>query len=406
VSETTGLRRIISLPLLVYYGLGNILGAGIYALVGKVAGAAGMFAPVSFLIASLMAVFSAFSYAELSSRYPYSAGESVYVFEGFGRRGLSLFVGILLVTAGILSSAAIIQSFAAYLSEFVQLPRYLVLTVSILLLAMVAAWGILESVRVAALMTLLELVGLVLIVWVGGDRLVSIPARTGELLPPLDAGIWYGILFGALLAFYAYLGFEDMVNIAEEVRKPRRNMPLAIIIVLIVSAVLYMLVALTAVLNVAPDQLRQSDAPLALIYRQATGREATVISLIGLFAVTNGALIQMIMASRVLYGLSSRGWLPPSFSVIHKHTKTPLLATLVIAGGVLLSSFLRTLEQLAEMTSMLILAVFVLVNLSLIVIKKRQPLPEGARSWPLWVPVAGLLTSSAMLAFGAVRYLL
>ena len=168
------LKRSLGLPLLIFYGLGNILGAGIYALIGKVAGAAGMYTPVSFLIASLLAAFTAFSYAELSSRYPSSAGESVYVYEGFGLRRLALLVGLLIVLAGVLSSAAIIQSFIAYLQEFTQVPRMLTLSIVVAVLTLVAIWGIVESVRMAAFLTVLEIIGLLIILWVAGGSLADL----------------------------------------------------------------------------------------------------------------------------------------------------------------------------------------------------------------------------------------
>lgn len=400
---TTSLKRSLNLPLLVFYGLGNILGAGIYALVGKVAGHAGMYAPVSFLLASLLATFTAFSYAELSSRYPTSAGESVYVYEGFGLRQLALLVGLLIALAGVLSSAAIIQSFIAYLQSFVTAPKTLTLVIVILVLAALAIWGIVESVRMAALLTVVEIVGLVLVLWAAGDSLGEIPARAAEFVPSMQAVVWYGILVGGLLAFYAYLGFEDMVNVAEEVQDAERNMPRAIIIVLLVSSTLYILIALVSVLTVAPEQLKASDAPLALVYSAATGKEPRIISLIAMFAVINGALIQMIMSSRILYGLSRREWLPAWLGDVNERTRTPVKATLLVAFGMLSFGLLHSLEVLAEWTSFVILLVFMMVNLALVRLKLRKVEHPAAVRVSIWVPLTGALLSLAFVIFEIVR---
>lgn len=402
--EKSELKRAISLPLLTYYGLGNILGAGIYVLVGKVASTAGILAPISFLIASLLAAFTAFSYAELSSRYPTSAGESVYIHEGYGKRYLSLGVGLLIVLAGMLSSAAIVQGFVGYLQVFVKVPGELVIVGLVFLLALVAAWGINESVRAAALLTLLEVVGLLMILWTGQDALAQLPDRWHEFIPSGNWMVWHGVLLGALLAFYAYIGFEDMVNVAEEVKSPERNMPLAIIIALIVSGLLYVLISLVAVLSLPVEKLAVSDAPLALIYEQNTQQRPVVITLIGMFAVINGALIQIIMVSRILYGLSRKGWLHNSLGIVHPATHTPLRATLVSAAGVLLFALSADIAELAENTSFVILIVFVLVNGALIRIKRKDPMPLGIKTFPMWVPVTGLVFSLCFVVFRTYNF--
>lgn len=385
----TGLRRSLTLPLLTFYGLGNILGAGIYVLIGKVAGYAGMLTPLSFLLASLVAAFTAISYAELSARFPLSAGEAVYVHRATGFRWLGMGVGLSIALAGVVSAAAIANGFVGYLQVFVAVSDWLAIVLLIIILAGLAAWGITESVAFAGLLTLVELVGLALIITVGGPALVEVPARLPELLPPSDLSLWPGILFGAFLAFYAYLGFEDMVNVAEEVTEPQRNMPRGIFIALVVSTVLYILVALVAVMNVSPGQLQQSSAPLALVYTAATGGGPEIISLISIFAVVNGALIQLIMSTRILYGMSSQGWLPAFLARLHPRTQTPLLSTMLVATMLMILALWLPLEALARITSALLLGVFVLTNLSLCLIKLRDPRPEGVRVWPIWLPATG-----------------
>jgi amino acid transporter len=220
----------------------------------------------------------------------------------------------------------------------------------------------------------------------------------------MELNVWYGIFFGGLLAFYAYIGFEDMVNVAEEVKNPHQNMPTAILIALSVSALIYILVAVVAVMSVDPRILAISDAPLAYIYEQNTGNKPVVITLIGMFAIINGALIQIIMASRILYGLSRQGWLHARLGDVHPITRTPLLATLLTCAIVLLFALTSTVEKLAENTSFVILIVFALVNLSLLRIKHRESragevVAKGIRVVPYWVPVAGLISSTGFVMF-------
>ena len=397
MTQQAELKRSLTLPLLALYGLGNILGAGIYVLVGKVVAVAGIYAPISFLLASLLAGFTAFSYAELSSRYPYSAGESVYLHEAFAVRWLSLGVGLLIILAGVLSSAAIVQGFVGYFNVFIPMPRTLTIIIVISLICALAIWGIVESVRAAVLLTLFEIFGLVLILWSGRLELVNVPSRLPEFLPQADLLTWYGIFFGGLLAFYAYIGFEDMVNVAEEVKDPHKTLPIAIIIALFISAILYFLVALVAVSGLPADQLAQSDAPLAMIYQHYTGEEPWLISAIGVFAVINGALIQIIMVSRLLYGLGRRGWLPQYFATINARTRTPVLSTVLSALAVLVLSLSLDIAQLAENTSFVILLVFVLINAALLNIKRLYPAPVGVMVYPVFIPVAGLLSASAFI---------
>jgi APA family basic amino acid/polyamine antiporter len=399
MTEPTPLKRSLSLPLLAFYGLGTILGAGIYVLIGRVAAYAGMYSPVAFLVAALLAGFSAFSYAELSARFPKSAGEALYVEEGLGIRGLSVLVGWLIVVTGVVSSATIANGFVGYLHVFMEIPDGLTITLLVLALGLLAAWGISESVMAASAVTLIEIGGLVYILVVAGGSLGQLPARLPEFLPPLDAGIWQGILLGAFLAFYAFIGFEDMVNVAEEVTNPVRNLPRAILLALGISCTLYLLVALVAVLALPPQELATSRAPLALIYTHSTGKAPVIISLISLFAVVNGALIQIIMASRVVYGMSRAGWLHAALGYVHPLTRTPLVATGLVTLFVLGMALWLPLETLAKATSFIILIVFALVNLSLVRLKRRTTPVPGTICFPIWVPIAGFLSSSGFLLF-------
>lgn len=400
--QQPALRRTLSLPLTMFYGLGNILGAGIYVLIGQVVAHAGGLAPLSFLLASLLACMTAFSYAELSARFPLSAGEAVYVQEGLGLPALSALVGLLIVLAGVVSAATILRGFTGYLQVFLPVQVAPSIVLLVLLLGGLAAWGIAESVRVAALITVVEIAGLLLVLYVAAPAVLAADPVWPDFTPLTVSGAWHGIFLGGFLAFYAFIGFEDMVNVAEEVRRPERNLPRAILLALLVATLLYFLVALAAVIAVPADRLAASDAPLAWLYQYLTGREPVVITLISMFAVINGALIQIIMSSRVCYGMARRHWLPAVFGRVNAATRTPLLATLIVSLLVLLMALWLPIGTLAKSTSYFLLLVFSLVNLSLWRLKRRSAAPQGIIDIPLWIPAAGCVSSTLFVAVQAV----
>jgi len=391
------LRRALGLPLLTLYGLGTVLGAGIYVLIGEVAGRTGGFAPFSFLLAAVLSALTAFSFAELGGRFPKSAGEAVYVLEGFGRRELSLVVGLLVALSGIVSSDAISQDFAGYLHTFIEIPDVLAQSLLIAALTGLAIWGIAESVTVAALLTLIEAGALIVVIALG---LPGAIVSDAPVAMPLNGSIGaVAILSGAVLAFYAFIGFEDMANVAEEVINAPRTIGRAIAAVVVLSTLIYVGVAFVAVRTVPPAELAQSNAPLALIFDRLTHVPPQAMSLVAMLAVVNGALIQIIMAARVLYGLAREHELPKFLGEVHPVTKTPLKGTVVVGGMVLIAAFLLPLVTLAEITSAMVLVVFTLVNLSLIAVKRRGRPPEGAWEVPMIVPVLGAVSAGTFAAF-------
>ncbi|GIK25477.1 MAG: amino acid permease [Rhodocyclales bacterium] len=406
MAEPVALRRTLTLPLLTLYGLGTILGAGIYVLVGEVAGIAGMHAPLAFAVAAVVAAFTAFSYAELAARHPFSAAEAVYVQEGFGLAWLSIGVGALVLFAALASAAALANGFAGYLRLFLDVPPWASILVVLLALGVLAAWGIHESARAATVATLIEIGGLLLVVAVSGEGLLALPQRLPELAPPLQAGAWPGIFLAAFVAFFAFIGFEDMANVAEEVKEPERTMPRAILLALAIATVLYLLVSLAAVLTLSRAELAGHAAPLALMYAKATGREPALIGVIALFAVTNGALVLLIRAARVLHGMSVRGWLPAALGRVHPSRRTPLAATAAVTLATLALALALPLVSLARATSAAILVVFVLINLALLRIRRRAPAPPGVRTYPAAVPLAGCVLSLLLLAYqlAGLRY--
>jgi len=397
MTNQVALKRTLSLPMMVLYGLGTTIGAGIYALVGEIASVAGYFAPISFLIASLMAGFTALSFAELCGRFPRAAGAALYVKQGFDSERLSTVVGLLVITAGLVSAAALVNGFVGYLHQFIGIERVIAIILVTVLLGGIAAWGIAESVTIASLITVIEIGGLLLVIAVSGEGLATFSARWTELIPSTDITSWGGVYLGAVLSFYAFIGFEDMVDVAEEVKEVKRNLPLAILLTLGITTLIYMLLVITAVLSLTPAELASSEAPIAQIYEHYTGEKAIVISIIGMFAIINGALIQMIMASRVLYGLSSRGQLPDLLGVVHHRTRTPIIATIVATVIVLTLALIGRLASLAEATSVIMLTIFSMVNLALWRIKRRDPHPVGIRIFPSWIPITGFLVSFAFV---------
>lgn len=391
------LDRRIGPFLLTFYGVGVMVGAGIYVLVGTIAGVAGAATPVAFAIAGLTAVFSAWSFAELSARIPRSAGEAAYVEAAFGSPALSTIVGFAVVAVGVVSAAAILKGGVGYLMGFVTMPRAVLEVVVLIVLTILAMRGVAESLTVAATLTSMEILGL-LAVSAAGLSAETVTPLAHMVDPSLLAGAGASaILSATLLAFFAYVGFEDMVNMAEETVNPARTMPLAILAAVAITTALYMLVSVAALHAVPQAMLGESERPLALVFRTATGMNDAPILAIAVVATLNGVLIQLIMVSRVLYGMAEkRDWLR-WFRVLHSVRKTPQRGTILAAIAVLLLASIAPIEALAEITSRILLAIFVIVNAALIVLKRRTPTPEGAPSAPLLVPILGLLTALLLL---------
>mgnify|MGYP002623683258 FL=1 len=395
MAQDPSLKRVLSMPMLVLYGLGTTIGAGIYALIGEVAGSAGVYAPVSFLVAGTLAAVSGLSFAELGARMPSSAGEARFVREGLNSAVLALIVGLLVIASGVVSSAAVTNGFAGYFMELTDAPRLASVAGVVILLGALAAWGIGESVAVAAVLTLIEAGGLLLVIWAGSNAVVEPLPSFGELVPPFELAAWSGIFVGSFLAFFAFVGFEDMVNVAEEVKDVTRVMPRAIIVTLVVTLVLYVALALVAVRSVPVEELAASQAPLALVYSRATGWSADPISMIAVLATVNGALIQIVMASRVLYGLSAQGQLPAAFGRVNARTRTPIVATVTVTAVVLVLALAFRTAPLAQATAFIVLCIFSLVNLALWRLKRHTPAPDGVPDLPIWVPILGFHVSLA-----------
>ncbi|MEL0437400.1 APC family permease [Phycobacter sp. K97] len=387
------LKRRIGLGLLTAYGVGVMVGAGIYVLVGAVVADAGIWAPLAFILAGLIAAPTALSYAEFSTRLPEAAGEAAFVGQGFSSQAMALLVGLAVVVAGTVSAGAVLRGGAGYLTAATGVDGSLAIIAMGLALVAVAVIGVLESLSLAALFTAIEIVGLALVIWAGGTAEPSADWAAPMGLP--DISVWAGVGLGAVLAFFAFIGFEDIVNMAEEVSEPTRIMPRAILLSLAITSIVYALVCWAAVRTVPVADLSQSSSPLALVWQVARGSNADFLSYIAVFAALNGVLAQIVMASRVLFGLGKRTPALGLFRHAHPRFGTPVLATLVLGAAVILTGLFFSVGRLAEVTSSVLLSVFVLVNLALILQKRRAP--GAAFQVPMAVPVVGFILSAIAL---------
>jgi basic amino acid/polyamine antiporter, APA family len=397
------LRRRLGLPLLVLYGTGITIGAGIYVLIGAVAGHAGPYAPWSFLLAATVMALTVASYAELSTRFPVSAGEAAYVRAAFESRPFSRLVGLMTIGIGVVSSAAVALGSAGYVQQFVDLPRSVIVVIVVAVLGAIAAWGILESVLLASMFTLIEVGGLVVIIAAGIHADLPIAAALMNW-PPFEAATLSGIAFGGLLAFFAFIGFEDLANVVEEAKMPLQDIPRAMILTLLISTSLYVVVAAVAISAVSAERLSLSPAPLGLVFREMAGITPSTISAIAIVATLNTILAQLTLAARVIFGMARDGDLPRNLARVHSKTGTPLIATILIVVSIIPLALMFDIASLAEGASMATLLLFALVNLALLRLRYR-----GVRSVvphvrvPIFFPVAGLVTCIAMIVGALFR---
>lgn len=390
--------------MLTLYGLGTIIGAGIYVLVGEIAGHAGMFAPLAFLVAAVVAAVTGVTYGELAARLPFSGGEAIYVNAAFQRQWLSAITGWAVVLTGVVSAAALVNGFTGYLQVFVQWPELWVAVALTAVLGGIAAWGIQQSAWSAATITVLSVLGLLWVLVVAFSSLDIASADLRDIVPPLDAAAWSGILIGGFLAFYAFIGFEDMVNVAEEVQQPEHTIPRAILIALVLSTLLYTLVAFAAVFTLPIDELQSSRAPLADMMAAHGGGAEKGIALLSLLSVVNGALVQIIMATRVLYGMARHDMAPSRFGHVNSKTRTPLLATGVTVLVVIALALWLPVGTLAQITSLIVLLVFATMHLALMRLKFKNPRPDGIKIISMAWPAIGLLLTLGLILFRGLSF--
>ncbi len=392
------LARRIGLFSLVVYGVGDMVGAGIYGTIGVAAGIMGNAVWISFLISMVAALLTGLSYASLGSRYPRAGGAAYITHRAWKLPFLSYIVGLAIAASGLTSMAAGANVFARTLNgSFPSLAIPVIIGAYLILITIINLIGIKESLIANLICTVIEVLGLLFIIVIGmrywGDvDYLAVPEGQSLSVPMLFSG--------AVLTFYAFIGFEDMLNVSEEVKKPERTMPWGIIIALGIASLLYVCVSITAVSVVPAEQLGESErgSPLSQITTVAAPWvPAWVYNAITLFAVANTGLLNYVMGSRLLYGMARQGLVPQFLGRVHPRFHTPHLAIAAMGLLVLTLAFAGDISQLASATSLLLLGCFCLVNASLIVLRKRPDEPRGHMELPRIVPLLGLIVCLALI---------
>lgn len=407
----TELKRTIGPVQMMLYGVGSMMGAGIYGLVGKAAGLMGSAIWMAFLLAMCAALLTGLSYASIASRYP-KAGGAAYVTErAFRKPWLAYLIGLMVVASGISSTATQSKVVAVNINSLLGLdsgisfagaPLEIVLIAIgfLLLIAGIVYRGITESLWANAVCTVIEAGGLILVVAVGmrfwgQTSLFEVPPGPVETESALTAGL---LLQGAILTFFSFLGFEDMLNVSEEVKNPERNMPIAMIGAMLMVSVIYIAVSITAVSVVPWQDLASAPGPLrAVIERAAPWFPAIGFTFITIAAVANTALVNYVMGSRLLYGMARQKLLPAALGKIHQSRRTPHIAVAVLFVVVATLQLAGNITQLASATVLLLLIVFTTVNGALVILKRREGNMAGRFNAPVIVPVLGGTICLAMI---------
>ncbi|MCD6367720.1 MAG: amino acid permease [Candidatus Aenigmarchaeota archaeon] len=404
------LKRALGLLETSFYGIGLILGAGIYALIGKAAGISGNAVWISFIFAAFIATLTALSYCELSAMFPKAGAEYVYVQKTFGRRWLSFLVGWLFLFTIVFGAAAVALGFGGYLSALlspiVKIPAIIGASILVIVMTAVNLYGIEQSSKLNIIFTALEAFGLIFIIALGIGHFGNVNYL--ELPPGEGIG---SIFVAAALIFFAYVGFEDIANIAEEVKKPEKTLPRAIVISVVVTTILYILVAISAISILDWKTLGQSGAPLADVAETALPGSSSLLGTIALFSTGNTVLILLITISRMLYGMAREGALPRFFSKVGKR-KTPWIsgiASMIIILGLIMTGNIRSVAEVSNFT---ILAVFISVNASLIYLRYSKPylprpfkVPLNIGRFPI-IPSLGIAFSLFLMANFSAKIIL
>jgi APA family basic amino acid/polyamine antiporter len=393
------LRRAISPRLLLFFVIGDILGTGIYALTGEVAGEVGGALWAPFLAAFIVALFTATSYLELVGKYPKAAGAALYTNRAFQRPFVTFLVAFAVMASGVTSAGAAARAFGGdYLSEFVTLPTAAVAIGFLVVVALVNFRGVGESVKANFVLTLVELSGLIFIIGIGVWAVLQGNGEPGRLLEfDTEKGTWLALTSATSLAFFALVGFEDSVNMAEEVHDPPRVFPRALLLGLAITGCIYVAVAITSSLLVPPDVLQGSDGPLLEVVKAgAPAVPLALFSFVALFAVANSALINMLMASRLVYGMAQERIVPDVLGRVHQRRRTPWVAILFTTVLAVLLAGSADLEDLGGTTALLLLCVFTVVNAAVLVLRRDRVEHRHFRA-PTVLPVLGII-SCAYLA--------
>jgi amino acid transporter len=406
VADDSGLKRTIGPVQMTLYALGSMLGAGIYGLIGQAAGQVGTALWLSFLVALVAALLTALSYASLGSRHPRAGGAAYVTHRAYRSPMLGFVVGLAVVASGLTSVATQSRVFAGIMVDLTgseTLPVWLLAFGFLAILTGLVFRGIRESMWVNVVCTVVEAGGLLIVIAVGLSYWGSVDYFQGpvsgsgasDAMPIL-------IIQGAVLTFFAFIGFEDAINVAEETKRPEITLPIGLLAATLIAALIYVGVAITAVSVVPPDELAAASAPLTeVVARAAPAIPPLLFTAITLFAVANTALVNYVTASRLLFGMSRQGLVHKALSRVHVRTRTPHIAVLTLFAVLTPLVLLGSIGDLAAATVLLLLTVFAVVNGALIILKRRPGEKRGRFEVPIFVPALGALVCVALIAVRA-----
>lgn len=394
----SSLSRHIGLFHLTMYGVGLILGAGIYVLIGEAAGLAGNALWISFILGAIVASFAGLSYSELTSLFPRAAAEYVFVKEGFRSNFIGFLVGWLTILTSIIVAATVALGFGGYVEELTNIPIIISALIILGVLSLVNFIGIKESAWANTIFAIVTIIGLAIIIVVGFSF-------------PLESEINYfenpfgvnGIILAFILVFFAFIGFEDIANVAEEVKRPQRTMPRGIMLSVLITTIIYILVSLASIRIVGWEQLAESSAPLAFVAEQRLGQQGHfILSIIALFATASTILITLVAGARIFYGMARDGSLPSKLGLIHKKTKTPWIAVILILVAAIGFSFIGDIVIIANIVVFAVVVTFAMINLAVILLRYVKPDQER----PYKVPVnIGKFPVLPLFGLGATIYM-
>lgn len=398
------LKRSLSLWQLTFMSVGIILGAGIYVIIGEAVGLSGNCIWVSFLIAAGVATLTAFSYAELSSRFPKAGAEYVYIENSFGSRAAWL-VAWLLLAGSVIGGATVALGFARYFSAMFHTPVLWVAVILLVVIEVILIIGVQQTAKVTIVFTVIEILGLLIIIFVGLPTLGSVDYLETA------AGV-QGIVEAGVLIFFGYLGFEGITRLAEETKNPEKNIPKAILFSMIITTLIYIFVGISAVSVIPWQQLSVAQAPLALIAERVFGAQSFfILTLIALFSTFNTALMMLLTGSRLIYGIAQQEAIPKMFMAVGRRFRTPWVAIVTIVVVAMLFLFIGDLKTIANLTNFTIFSVFIMINASVIYFRYKKPIVIGFMvpfhiGWFPVIPFLGIVTSLWMIVSLPVDVLL
>ena len=374
------------------YGVGLILGAGIYVLIGEAAGLAGNALWLSFILGAIVALFAGLSYSELAALFPKAAAEYIFVKEGFRNGFIGFVVGWLTIITSIIVAATVALGFAGYMEELTGVPVLVSALVIIGILSAINFLGIRESALLNTIFAFVTIAGLALVIGIGFSAPVEVEIDYFE--NPMG---FNGIILAFVLVFFAFIGFEDMANVSEEVKKPQKTIPKGIMISVLITAVIYILVSLASIRVVGWEQLSNSSAPLAFVAQQRLGEQGGfVLSVIALFATASTILITLVAGARIFYGMAKDGSLPSKLGLIHSKTKTPWIAVILIFATSCGFVFVGDIVIVANIVVFAVVVTFAMINASVILLRYTRPdlqrpfkVPGNIGNFPI-LPLFGL----------------